>query len=157
MYANKVIIFDGSFNPQDDRQAENRAHRVGQVREVEVVRLVTRGTVEEAIYALGQSKLTLDGRVAGDSEDGGKAEEAGEKAVSRMLLEGTGMNTNEEDVKAVQAVEPKVKKDEKLPQRKKSSIMDMLTKAEGKGNAEESKGGSQKKPEDIPEEEEMLL
>ena len=63
--ANKVIIFDMSFNPQDDIQAENRAHRVGQTREVEVVRLVTRGTVEEQIYRLGETKMALDERVAG--------------------------------------------------------------------------------------------
>ncbi|KAL5320745.1 hypothetical protein ACEPPN_011555 [Leptodophora sp. 'Broadleaf-Isolate-01'] len=157
MYANKVIIFDGSFNPQDDRQAENRAHRVGQVREVEVVRLVTRGTVEEAIYALGQSKLTLDGRVAGDSEDSGKAEEAGEKAVARMLLEGTGMNNSNEDTKDVEVQEPKVKKDEKLSQRKKSSIMDMLTKAGSKGDSQESNGGSKKKPVEILEGDEDTL
>ncbi|KAG4439871.1 hypothetical protein IFR05_004647 [Cadophora sp. M221] len=158
MYANKVIIFDGSFNPQDDRQAENRAHRVGQVREVEVVRLVTKGTVEEAIYALGQSKLTLDGRVAGDSEDGGKAEEAGEKAVARMLLEGTCMSTSNEVTKEVDVQEPKVRKDEKLSQRKKSSIMDMLTKAGSKGDSKESKGGSEKKPvETLGDDEDALL
>lgn len=137
MYANKVIIFDGSFNPQDDRQAENRAHRVGQTREVEVVRLVTKGTVEEQIYALGQSKLELDGRVAGD-EDAGKALEAGEKAVSKMLLEGTGMVSDSEETKSSKEKseeEEEVKKEEvkvdgiekKLPSRKKSSIIDMLT------------------------------
>src|SRR5204862_3703614 len=58
--ANKVIIFDSSFNPQEDIQAENRAHRVGQTREVEVVRLVMKDTIEEQIYALGQTKLALD-------------------------------------------------------------------------------------------------
>jgi len=63
--ANKVIILDSGFNPQDDIQAENRAHRVGQTRDVEVVRLVTRGTIEEQIHALGESKLALDDRVAG--------------------------------------------------------------------------------------------
>jgi SWI/SNF-related matrix-associated actin-dependent regulator 1 of chromatin subfamily A len=57
--ANKVIIFDSSFNPQEDIQAENRAHRVGQKREVEVIRLVTRGTIEEQIHALGETKLAL--------------------------------------------------------------------------------------------------
>lgn len=36
--ANKVIIFDSSFNPHDDAQASDRAHRVGQTREVEVIR-----------------------------------------------------------------------------------------------------------------------
>lgn len=128
MYANKVIIFDGSFNPQDDRQAENRAHRVGQTREVEVVRLVTKGTVEEQIFALGQSKLTLDGRVAGDSEDGGKAEEAGEKAVSKMLLEGVTAAPEEDEKKKD---EDETKKEEELPkssQRKKSTILSLVYK-----------------------------
>jgi SWI/SNF-related matrix-associated actin-dependent regulator 1 of chromatin subfamily A len=88
--ANKVIIFDSSFNPQEDIQAENRAHRVGQIREVEVVRLVTKDTVEEQIYALGQTKLALDQRVSGE-DDGGmasarKREEEGLKAVEEMMI-----------------------------------------------------------------------
>lgn len=83
MYANKVIIFDGSFNPQDDVQAENRAHRVGQTRDVEVVRLVTRGTIEEQIYALGQSKLALDSKVAGDEDVALR----GEQLVAKLLLQ----------------------------------------------------------------------
>jgi SWI/SNF-related matrix-associated actin-dependent regulator 1 of chromatin subfamily A len=140
MYANKVIIFDGSFNPQDDRQAENRAHRVGQTRDVEVVRLVTKGTVEEQIFALGQSKLLLDGRVAGDSEDDKQMLEAGEKAVAKMLLEGTGMSSDadpavkdEKDEKVRKEEQESDKKPEgkKLPQRKKSSILDsMLTQSQ---------------------------
>ncbi|KAL4810181.1 SNF2 family N-terminal domain-containing protein [Aspergillus unguis] len=84
--ANKVIIFDSSFNPQEDVQAENRAHRVGQTREVEVIRLVTKGTIEEQIYALGQTKLALDQAVAGEEgADSKKAEDAGEKAVADMM------------------------------------------------------------------------
>ncbi len=66
--ANKVVIFDASFNPQQDVQAENRAHRLGQKRDVEVIRLVTGGTVEEDILSLGEAKLSLDRRVAGDEE-----------------------------------------------------------------------------------------
>lgn len=139
MYANKVIIFDGSFNPQDDKQAENRAHRVGQTRNVEVVRLVTRGTVEEQIWALGKSKLALDGRVAGDDE--GAGEEAGEKAVSKMLLEGIGMSdkdaepesevTEKEDSKEPEPEMPKKKPSSPpRPQRKKGSgsILDFVMK-----------------------------
>lgn len=87
--ANKVIIFDSGFNPQDDIQAENRAHRVGQTREVEVVRLVTRGTIEEQIHALGESKLALDEMVAGEgasAADGARAEKQGEELVKDMLL-----------------------------------------------------------------------
>ena len=87
--ANKVIIFDSSFNPQEDVQAENRAHRVGQTREVEVVRLVTKDTVEEAIHALGNSKLALDDRVAGEGatkEEEAQAEKEGMSLVEKMLF-----------------------------------------------------------------------
>ncbi|GLA62587.1 hypothetical protein AtubIFM56815_007113 [Aspergillus tubingensis] len=85
--ANKVIIFDSSFNPQEDVQAENRAHRVGQTREVEVIRLVTKGTIEEQIYALGQTKLALDQAVAGEEgAESKKAEDAGMKVVEDMVL-----------------------------------------------------------------------
>ena len=88
--ANKVIIFDSSFNPQDDVQAENRAHRVGQTREVEVIRLITKGTIEEQIYALGGSKLTMDDRVAGEGMtdgDEGKADAVGAEKVREMMME----------------------------------------------------------------------
>lgn len=87
--ANKVIIFDSSFNPQSDIQAENRAHRVGQTREVEVVRLVTRNTIEEQIHALGETKLALDDRVAGvveDDAEGKKAEKQGAKLMEEMMI-----------------------------------------------------------------------
>jgi SWI/SNF-related matrix-associated actin-dependent regulator 1 of chromatin subfamily A len=92
--ADKVIIFDPSFNPQDDVQAANRAHRIGQTRPVEVVTLVTKGTIEEQIYKLGLSKLALDQRVAGadDEGDGDKAsakvEKANMKRIEDMLMKG---------------------------------------------------------------------
>ena len=84
--ANKVVIFDSSFNPQEDVQAENRAHRVGQTRDVEVIRLVTRDTIEEQIHALGQTKLKLDQAVVGeDAVEVKRGEEAGIRAVEEMV------------------------------------------------------------------------
>ncbi|KFH66365.1 hypothetical protein MVEG_08463 [Podila verticillata NRRL 6337] len=65
--ANVVIMYDQDFNPQNDKQAEDRAHRVGQTREVEVIKLISKGTVEEQIYQLANLKLKLDQHV---SEDG---------------------------------------------------------------------------------------
>lgn len=89
--ANKVIIFDSSFNPQEDVQAENRAHRVGQSRSVEVIRLVTRETIEEQIHALGQTKLALDQAVVGeDAGDSKKGEEMGMKVVEDMVAADLG-------------------------------------------------------------------
>ena len=45
--ADTVIIHDPDFNPTMDAQAEDRAHRIGQEKQVRVVRLVTRDTVED--------------------------------------------------------------------------------------------------------------
>ncbi|KAK3341740.1 SNF2 family N-terminal domain-containing protein [Lasiosphaeria hispida] len=63
--ANKVIIFDQSDNPQDDVQAENRAHRLGQKRPVEIIRLISKDTIEELIYKACQKKLELANKVTG--------------------------------------------------------------------------------------------
>ena len=63
--ANKVIIFDQSDNPQDDIQAENRAHRLGQTRPVEIIRLISEGTVEELVYKACEKKLELANKVTG--------------------------------------------------------------------------------------------
>jgi len=49
--ANKVVIFDPNWNPSYDLQAQDRAYRIGQDRDVEVFRLVSAGTIEEVVYA----------------------------------------------------------------------------------------------------------
>ena len=64
--ASRVVVFDSGFNPQDDVQAENRCHRIGQTKDVEIYRLVTEGSVEEQIYEMGKVKLQLDREVAGE-------------------------------------------------------------------------------------------
>lgn len=49
--ANKVVVFDPNWNPAYDLQAQDRAYRIGQSRDVEVFRLVSAGTIEEIVYA----------------------------------------------------------------------------------------------------------
>lgn len=49
--ANKVVVVDPNWNPSYDLQAQDRAYRIGQVRDVEVFRLVSAGTIEEIVYA----------------------------------------------------------------------------------------------------------
>ena len=49
--ANKVVVVDPNWNPSYDLQAQDRAYRIGQTRDVEVFRLVSAGTVEEIVYA----------------------------------------------------------------------------------------------------------
>ncbi|KAF1935324.1 hypothetical protein EJ02DRAFT_439319 [Clathrospora elynae] len=49
--ANKVVVMDPHWNPAYDLQAQDRAYRIGQTRDVEVFRLVSSGTIEEVVYA----------------------------------------------------------------------------------------------------------
>ena len=49
--ANKVVVVDPNWNPSYDLQAQDRAYRIGQARDVEVFRLVSQGTLEEIVYA----------------------------------------------------------------------------------------------------------
>ena len=83
--ANKVIIFDQSDNPQDDIQAENRAHRLGQTRPVEIIRLISEGTVEELVYKACEKKLELANKVTGWSTVEMTSSEM-ESAVKNALL-----------------------------------------------------------------------
>ena len=47
--ANNVIFYDNDWNPTMDAQATDRAHRIGQTRDVYVYQLVTMGTIEDRI------------------------------------------------------------------------------------------------------------
>jgi SWI/SNF-related matrix-associated actin-dependent regulator 1 of chromatin subfamily A len=76
--------FDQDFNPHNDRQAQDRAYRIGQKRDVEVVKLISKGTIEEDMLQLGATKLALDEAVAGDSEKGGEC--APERTMKTSLM-----------------------------------------------------------------------
>ncbi|XP_052116747.1 chromatin structure-remodeling complex protein SYD isoform X1 [Arachis duranensis] len=55
--ADTVIIFDTDWNPQVDLQAQARAHRIGQKKDVLVLRFETVQTVEEQVRASAEHKL----------------------------------------------------------------------------------------------------
>eukprot|EP01105_Mastigella_eilhardi_P010680 TRINITY_DN2486_c0_g2_i2.p1 TRINITY_DN2486_c0_g2~~TRINITY_DN2486_c0_g2_i2.p1 ORF type:complete len:776 (+),score=255.62 TRINITY_DN2486_c0_g2_i2:1455-3782(+) len=61
--ADTVIIYDSDWNPQVDLQAQDRAHRIGQTRPVNVYRFVTEHTVEEKIVQRAERRLYLDAMV----------------------------------------------------------------------------------------------
>merc|ERR1712128_319277 len=58
--ADTVIIFDSDWNPQNDLQAQARAHRIGQKGQVNVYRFVTSKRVEEEIIERAKKKMVLD-------------------------------------------------------------------------------------------------
>lgn len=57
--ADTVILYDLWWNPAVEQQAADRAHRFGQKNVVQVIRLVTQGTVEDKMYELQQKKKNL--------------------------------------------------------------------------------------------------
>ncbi|MGX5634541.1 SNF2 helicase associated domain-containing protein [Bacillus thuringiensis] len=57
--ADTVILYDLWWNPAIEEQAAGRAHRMGQKNIVHVIRLLTRGTIEEKMYELQQKKKEL--------------------------------------------------------------------------------------------------
>ncbi|TCZ78295.1 helicase SNF [Paenibacillus albiflavus] len=57
--ADTVILYDLWWNPAVEQQATDRAHRIGQKKVVQVIRLVAQGTVEDKMYELQQRKKHL--------------------------------------------------------------------------------------------------
>ncbi|KAJ2768918.1 chromatin remodeling complex Adenosinetriphosphatase [Coemansia nantahalensis] len=58
--ADTVCIFDSDWNPQADLQAMDRAHRIGQTKQVYVYRFISEDTIEEKVLERAMQKLRLD-------------------------------------------------------------------------------------------------
>ncbi|KAL9112263.1 MAG: hypothetical protein Q9227_003381 [Pyrenula ochraceoflavens] len=58
--ADIVVLFDSDWNPQADLQAMDRAHRIGQTKQVVVFRFVTESAIEEKVLERAAQKLRLD-------------------------------------------------------------------------------------------------
>ncbi|PNT71811.1 hypothetical protein BRADI_2g35740v3 [Brachypodium distachyon] len=61
--ADIVVLYDSDWNPQVDLQAQDRAHRIGQKKEVQVFRFCTEYTIEEKVIERAYKKLALDALV----------------------------------------------------------------------------------------------
>ncbi|CAN0047681.1 unnamed protein product [Pylaiella littoralis] len=80
--ADTVILHDVDFNPENDRQAEDRCHRIGQTKPVTVIKMVAAGTVDEDIYLMGERKKEVNECVLNDS---GKKEKDAASTISGIL------------------------------------------------------------------------
>jgi SWI/SNF-related matrix-associated actin-dependent regulator of chromatin subfamily A member 5 len=58
--ADIVVLYDSDWNPQADLQAMDRAHRIGQTKQVVVYRFVTENAIEEKVLERAAQKLRLD-------------------------------------------------------------------------------------------------
>ena len=85
--ADTVIIYDSDWNPHQDLQAQDRAHRIGQKNEVRILRLITSKSVEEKILERAQYKLDMDGKVIQAGRFDNKSTNEERDAMLRTLLD----------------------------------------------------------------------
>ncbi|RMZ89529.1 hypothetical protein DV736_g3244, partial [Chaetothyriales sp. CBS 134916] len=85
--ADTVIIYDSDWNPHQDLQAQDRAHRIGQKNEVRILRLISSNSVEEKILERAQFKLDMDGKVIQAGKFDNKSTNEEREAFLKTLME----------------------------------------------------------------------
>ncbi|OJJ96771.1 hypothetical protein ASPACDRAFT_80997 [Aspergillus aculeatus ATCC 16872] len=90
--ADTVIFYDSDWNPTIDSQAMDRAHRLGQTRQVTVYRLITRGTIEERIRKRALQKeevqrVVITGGAAGGVDFNTRNRESRTKDIAMWLAD----------------------------------------------------------------------
>lgn len=84
--ADVVIHLDLWWNPQAENQATDRAHRIGQTNTVEVIHLITKGTIEEKILELQNKKRILsDKLIDGEIRDKNVISELTKEDIEKLL------------------------------------------------------------------------
>ena len=84
--ASVVMHLDLWWNPQVENQAIDRAHRIGQKNTVEVVKFITKGTIEERILELQQKKKKLaDSIIDGEAKDKNIINKLSEEDIKKLL------------------------------------------------------------------------
>ena len=113
--ADIVILFDSDWNPQADLQAMDRAHRIGQTKQVKVFRFITANAIEEKVLERAAQKLRLDqlviqqGRNSGalDGQQSGKASSKNELldmiqfGASDIFKDENGDESNDIDIEEI--------------------------------------------------------
>ncbi|KYQ89600.1 SNF2-related domain-containing protein [Tieghemostelium lacteum] len=84
--ANVVIFYDISFNPQIDRQAEDRAHRISQQKQVRVYRILARDSVDVHIHEMANEKKKLNDTLLSEGQYDDMDPEEQKKLNSKMFI-----------------------------------------------------------------------
>ncbi|OAG31879.1 ATP-dependent helicase STH1/SNF2 [Nematocida displodere] len=88
--ADTVIIFDSDWNPHADQQAQDRAHRIGQTKEVRIFRLVTAESIEEYILEKANHKLHVDEKIIQAGRFDNRTTHEEREALLRNIFEASG-------------------------------------------------------------------
>lgn len=85
--ADTVIFFDSDWNPTVDQQAMDRAHRLGQTKQVTVYRMVTRGSIEERILQRAKEKDAIHKMVIAGGEFKAEQGKPRDRELAMLLLD----------------------------------------------------------------------
>ncbi|ANB13430.1 Isw2p [Sugiyamaella lignohabitans] len=113
--ADIVVLYDSDWNPQADLQAMDRAHRIGQTKQVYVYRFVTENAIEEKVLERAAQKLRLDqlviqqGRAQASTATGGPTQQdllnyvqfGAEDVFKRKLGESAGEGGFDDDLDSI--------------------------------------------------------
>ncbi|KAH7360833.1 SNF2 family N-terminal domain-containing protein [Rhexocercosporidium sp. MPI-PUGE-AT-0058] len=140
--ADTVIFYDSDWNPTIDSQAMDRAHRLGQTRQVTVYRMITRGTIEERIRkrALQKEevqKVVMTGGSGGGVDFNTRSKENRTKDIAMWLVdddEAAEIERKEAELAAQEAAAPPEKAKKRGKKRKaeaSGSLEDLYHEGEG--------------------------
>lgn len=91
--ADIVIHLDLWWNPQAENQATDRTHRIGQKNVVQVIKIITKGTIEEKILELQSKKKILSNKLIDEHKDNNYFNKLTEDDI-RELLSYDNIDTN---------------------------------------------------------------
>lgn len=106
--ADIVVLYDSDWNPQADLQAMDRAHRIGQTKQVVVYRLVTENAIEEKVLERAAQKLRLDQLVIQQ----GRAQQQAKSAASKDELLGMIQHGAEKVFQSTAGVDAAISEDD---------------------------------------------
>jgi len=95
--ADTVIIFDSDWNPQADLQAQDRAHRIGQKREVRILRFITAKSVEEEVMERATFKRGLEDKIIKAGMFDETSKDSDRQEMLRRLLQEDEANQSDDD------------------------------------------------------------
>jgi ATP-dependent helicase STH1/SNF2 len=95
--ADTVFIFDSDWNPMMDLQAQDRAHRIGQTREVRVFRLITASSVEEKILERANRKLQMDAQIIQAGQFNNQSSDTDRTEMLKEILQSQSKGGSDED------------------------------------------------------------
>ncbi|KAJ1302984.1 hypothetical protein OPQ81_003276 [Rhizoctonia solani] len=101
--ADIVVLYDSDWNPQADLQAMDRAHRIGQTKQVYVYRFITEGSVEERMLERAAQKLRLDQLVIQQGRQTAVNKAANKEELLDMIQHGAEKIVNSTDNMMVDA------------------------------------------------------